>query len=111
MIGSLFPDADDRIKLFLWGSSIDCVSVLRRIYTSTSDLWCWHRLDLPFLELRLRRQGRLPLVRQRGLQAPVREPGHHPQGRRLPPLRHHVVLPTQELQEVHQRSRGPHVAG
>lgn len=84
--------------------SAQSMSRFYRIHPPSSDLRCWDRLHLPFLEFRLRRKGGLPAVRQRCLQASVREPCHHSQGRRLPPLRHHMVLLTQELQEVHQRS-------
>lgn len=82
-----------------------------RIHPSSVDLRSRHRLDLPLLEFGLRRSGCVRALQQRVLQASVREPGHHPEGRGLLPLHHHVVLLTQELQEVHQGTRGPRVAG
>lgn len=78
-----------------------------RFYPASSDLWCWDRLYLPFLELGLRGEGGLPAIRQRDLQAPLRKPRHRSQERGLPPLLYHLVLLTQELQEIHQRPRGP----
>lgn len=78
-----------------------------RVHPPSSDFRSRDRLHLPFLELRLWRTGRLPAVRQREIQTPLRQPRHHPQERGLPPLQHRLVLPARELQEVHQRKRGP----
>lgn len=56
---------------------------------------------MPFLEHRVRGQRRLSAVRQRELPAPVRQHGHRPQGRGVPPLHNHLAMPTQKLQEIH----------
>lgn len=85
------------------------VPSLCRFHPSPSDLWHGHRLHLSVLEHRLRRERRLHAVRQRGLQASVRQHRHRAQVVSLRAVHHHVAVFEEELQEVHQERRGlPH---
>lgn len=80
-----------------------------RFHPPPSDLWHGHRLHLSVLEHRVRRERRLHAVRQRGLQASVRQHRHRAQVVSLRALHHHVAVSEEELQEVHQERRGlPH---
>lgn len=93
-------EVNTAMKSVIYISSLIC-----RLHPSSAHLRRRDRLHLSLLEHRLWRQRRLPVIRQRVVQTPVREPGHHPEGRGLPALHHHVVLSTQELQEVYQKPR------
>ena len=77
-----------------------------RLHPSTSDLWHGHRLHLSVLEHRLWREGSLHAVRQRGLQASVRQHRHRAKVVSLHPVHHHVAVFEEELQEIHQEQRG-----
>lgn len=80
-----------------------------RLHPAAADLRRRHRLHLPVLGHGLRQARRLRAVQQRHLPPPVHQPGHCAEGRGLPALHHHLVLPAPELQEVHQGPREPHV--
>ncbi|XP_068507311.1 solute carrier organic anion transporter family member 3A1 isoform X2 [Syngnathus scovelli] len=81
-----------------------------RLHPASPDLRGGHRLHVPVLELGLRRQRRVPAVRQPVVSPPLREPSHRPEGGGLPPVRHHLVLPAPQLQHLHQKPRGQHGA-
>lgn len=88
---------------------LSTIPLYSRLHPPPSDLWHGHRLHLSVLELRLRREGSLHALRQRGLQASVRQHCHCSQVICLCPVHHHVAVSEKELQKIHQEQRGvPH---
>lgn len=86
--------------------SLSTIPSRSRLHPSTSDLRHGHRLHLSVLEHRLWREGSLHAVRQRGLQASVRQHRHRAEVVSLHPVHHHVAVSEEELQEIHQEQRG-----